>query len=157
MKGSNFFKIAAGLLLLLNTALLIFIFMRPGPPPARGPRLHKAIAGALHFDESQRVRFKTMREAHHMQLMALNATRDSLLRAYFGTLKDTSPSASGQDSLLESIERNERERVMMTYRHFGDLKALCRKDQLAGFPGTMDMAIAILLEPSKKVGPPPKD
>ncbi len=160
MSQIKFFKTLTIVLVLLNITVIAFFFLRHhGPrhhhfPPHHGRPLFEIIERKLNLNGKQRQQFKIMRESHHEQMMALDRKRDELLKKYFESIGNGQTSGN---NLIGEIINIEKERIDITYKHFEDIKALCKEEQLKDFPEVLDIAIEHLLSSNKKGPPPPKD
>lgn len=127
MEQARFYRAVIIILLLINAGILAYLFLsRPSmtPHPPQGPP-REALAEDLKFSAEQRAAFDKLKHAHHDSMIVLDrAGRDLHRRLFAGLSSGASP-----DSLANAIARNHREKEMLTWRHFRDVRALCTPAQ----------------------------
>lgn len=137
--------IAVGALLLLNAVVISLVFTRPndtgpmGPPPRGGPPLNgreanrprNIIIDRLQFDQDQITAYNELILDHAQAIKVLQADISEAKQQLYMRLGESDPQADSTQwahiqTLLLSIEETH-------YRHFADIKGLCRPDQLPAF------------------------
>ncbi|GAB3908835.1 hypothetical protein GCM10028803_45250 [Larkinella knui] len=128
-------------LLLLNLATIGFLVFKPGGEPHSGrpgspqgrEEPARIIIERLHFDPDQREAYQKLIDAHRKQMGILTKQMQQLHRQYYGLLAATSPDSARQAVLSQQIGDNQQAQAVLNFRHFGQIKALCRPDQQADF------------------------
>lgn len=157
MSQVNVLKILVGILIVMNAGLIIFFFNGPGRrmPPGGGPEnFRNIVIRELQLDDRQQEDYLRSARAHREGMNRLERDQAELTRAYFDGLKSGTQSG-GRDSLLAKIQAIEASKVELTYRHFDELKAICREDQLGHFPRILDRALNLMLLKRRKAPPHP--
>ena len=85
-------------------------------------------------------------------MMKIGARQRTLVSPFFDGLIDK-PTTS-KDSLLQEIQRLEKEKIQLTYKHFEEIKAMLKPEQLASFEPFMKTILKEILNPSKNSPPP---
>lgn len=133
------------LLLLSNLLLAAFIYLRR-PPRHEGPR--NVIIEQLHFDKSQVAQYDQLIQAHRDSISAKE--RDLLrikneLYAYLIIDEDTAKS----EFLLGALNATQLQIERIHYRHFRDIKTLCRPDQSIYFEQLTQEIAGLFMSPRK--------
>jgi protein CpxP len=145
MKPVRILSIVAVLLMLVNGFLVLHLVTkndRNGPPHPPKHVYRLSVIEALQFDETQIEAYDKLIQEHLVTMMKLEEIRGQKLAVCFDVLKTDDPSLSNSD--LKELEQIERERIMVTHKHFADIKALCRPDQLAAFEEVLQKAVQML-------------
>ena len=133
-------------LLVLNLVLLAVIVLAPPRPANNAPQ--RAI-DTIGLDAEQHDRFITYAQAHQAEMRDYNARQNKLLEAYFRQL--TTPSAANPGPPPAAIQDIEQQKIVSTYQHFLEVKALLRPEQEEQFPAFVDAVLQqILLEPKRE-------
>lgn len=150
---TRFWKWMAGLLTLLNLALLITIWKAPaahGPPlPDFGPA--KRIIHELNFNENQVSNYNKLVEEHRAAMRKLRDEGGLLRNNYFELLKEEHPADSTITLKLAAIARNQEEIEKVTFNHFREVREICTPDQKKKFD---EMILDVLRAMGKPKGPP---
>ncbi len=132
-------------LLVLNLALLAVIAFAP----AHADDAPQRAIDTIGLDAEQHERFITYADAHQDQMREYNARQNELLEAYFRRL--TTPSAADAGPPPAAVQDIERQKIVSTYEHFLEVKALLRPEQEEQFPAFVDAVLQqILLEPKRE-------
>ena len=158
MKKEKLLTLLVILLLLLNISIIIFfVFIGHERPPMGPPKVDKLITETLNLDEKQIARFNTMKREHHHQMMQLDKQYVELLQQYFELLNVKQLENSSKDSLENMVEKIQLQKAQITFRHFQELKSLCRPDQIERFQELIpELSKIILPHPPKSELPPPR-
>ncbi len=152
MEQNRFFKLASAFLLIINILLLVFLYFgrRSKPNPSRS-LLPEAIR-ILDLDERQEADFKLLASEHNKQLGRISKEKSELISLHFEKLKD--PSLADEEmSPPRRIQELEGEKILVTYAHFQDVKALLRQDQLSNFDTFLEKATKILITNNRRPRP----
>lgn len=165
MKQLKFFKISLIALVLLNLAMMGYLFYGQNSKPSFQPPPHHPGPGhqpferaikSLDLDIEQEAQFRELVKEHHKTIGLIDDQQRELLTPYFESLVDTEQSIS-TDSLLSDIQVLEAQKIETTYNHFVDVKALLREDQFSDYEKFIQKAIHNLVMKPKKDRRPPKD
>jgi len=150
MSREKFLTIAVGFLFLLNLGTIGFLYLnRPQPPR----ELFRVITKELNFDDQQEEQFFALRDQHRNRMDRLDREFADTLEKYLQLLKEREPSSSIRDSLENSIASIEKQKAAVTLKHFQEVKALCRPDQLKNFERLIPELSRILLPPKNQRPP----
>lgn len=158
MTTHKIFKIGLIIMVLINAALILFLFQRPQHHPSRAQRqspLLEKISEKLNLTAKQKSQYIELAEQHRESIRRIEREQRKALKAYFDQLRspDTSrDSLQGSDKVLDF----ERQKLNLTYSHFQDLKELLDEKQIAQFDLIIDDIIRVLLVEDKKMPPPPR-
>ncbi len=159
MSQLTFYKYATWGLLVLNIAIVAFMFlMRPGPrsrPTASSNNFRNEVIRALGLTEDQENTFKQLAAEHSQSLRAISEQQQGLLPPYFKSLSDSSKKID-EEAILRQFEQLERQKIEITHQHLLDVKSRLRGEQLANFDSFMDRFIDKLLLDNGRKPPPPK-
>ena len=146
MNQLPFYKYAAGAMMLLNMALVVFFLLtKPDPPRGDvGRNFRPKAMEILQLDTSQQTTFVQLAERHNQQMKALSEQQRVHLKSYFGSLLD-STKVSDTAVLIQEIPQREREKVEITYQHFQEVRSLLTEEQLPYFEQFVSQALNILL------------
>jgi len=158
MSSFKFYKYAAWGLLLLNVILIAsFILTKPKLHPRNSPHDFQAkIIKELDLNEQQATTFRALAQEHRQAINAINERQRTLIPPYFKSLVDTSIHVN-DTSILSEFEILEREKLVVSRRHFQEIKNLLTQEQAPHFKGFMDGFIKKIVLNSKKPPHPPKD
>lgn len=143
MKTDKFWKWAALLLLLMNTALVFHILRRPGKPePA------DIIVKRLHFDAGQEQAFEALVKKHREAVREKDTEIRSFKDQMYAQLCQDIPDTVVVNMLQNTIASVHRELEATHFNHFMEVKSLCRSEQISDFKG-------LTTEISRFFGKPP--
>jgi periplasmic protein CpxP/Spy len=128
MNKNRFYQIVIVALLMLNIVFLFLHFNRPDTP--MGPQ--KIIIEKLHFDKSQIAQYEALILGHRELIVEnedkINEGKNSLyqqLNVQMDSLK--------VDSLSKNIADLQKKAEMINFKHFQDIKKICKPEQLPDF------------------------
>lgn len=137
LQNKRFTGTAITLLLLLNIALLVLLFVKsPKRQGARfegneGPRNY--IISELKLDPQQQKQYLQMVDEHHARVLVLekeiHAMRDTLVL----NLRTGSPSDSLVHAITERVGTKQQELDQVTFDHFMKLRNICTPEQQKRF------------------------
>lgn len=143
MENLKFYKIAVGLLLLLNLGTLAFMWMhRPPPPESRGPFMF--LVKATGMDEEQQAAYSQLRNVHRAQMDQFRAENSRLRGSLFELLALQAEKAPEIQQMIDSIASNRRMEELTTFEHFRQVRAICRPDQQTKFDAAIGEAVQTL-------------
>lgn len=160
MKQLQFFKYAAGILALLNIAMLAFFFLTkpPVPPPMKGgarPFHHRAVE-LLDLNPEQQAAFKDLARRHSQLMRSINRQQSDWIEPYFQAIVDTSKDLES-NAIMDTILQLERRKIEATAQHFEQVKSLLKESQLANFELFVSESLKVILPGGRNNQPPPKD
>jgi periplasmic protein CpxP/Spy len=128
MNKNRFYQIVIAALLILNIVLLFLHFSRPERPV----RPRNIIIERLHFDKNQIEQYEALIDKHHELIITneveINKVKDELYQQLiqpYDSLK--------VDSLSKNMADLQKKAEMMNFRHFQDIKKICKPEQLPYF------------------------
>lgn len=127
-------------LLVVNLMLVAALLMRKPHPNPDGPK--KLIIEKLHFDEQQIKAYDTMVEWHRAEIRKSDDQILKLKNALYSHLNEDIDQHT-KDSLIAAIARVQTTVEQTHYKHFEDIKKLCKTDQQKDFE-TLTQEIASL-------------
>ncbi len=154
--NSKMYKIGFFILLALNMVLMVLFVMGPKPPrPEKGrpeSGIKDEISHELGFTDEQKVKFDEMAINHREAIRNLEGRERKLMKSFFEQLASEN-SNQKKESLLGEIVQLERDKIMVTYNHFEELKGICNVEQLTRFDKVLSRIVPILT--NSPGGPPP--
>ncbi len=137
-------------LLVINLGMLWFIVShKPGPSRKEGPK--KMVIEKLQLDASQTQEYEKMIEWHKSEVEKSEQQMLSLKNQLYLSLKQNSKTDE-VDSVIADIGKIQKTIEHTHYKHFEDIKTLCKPEQLALYDKFCE-EIAKLFAP----GPPRKN
>ena len=115
-------------LLISNMLLVAFILLKK-PPQHSGPR--NLIIERLKFDENQIQQYDELISQHRILIREKRHEMTDLKTQYYSLLK--SEDNKNGDSLINEIGKLSMETEKINYKHFQDIKRICRPDQMKNF------------------------
>ncbi len=153
MKSLSFFKTATFFLLLLNLALIFFLFQgRPKKHHHKRVFMNE-VTEILNLDKSQHDQFEKLAKEHGKAIEALNVESHAVLESYFYKVFSEN-NQSEKDSLIQRFQTIEKAKVEVTNEHFREVKKILRPAQEQYFDKFLKRAVNILLldkKPSRKL------
>ncbi|MEM6804845.1 MAG: hypothetical protein AAF696_25835 [Bacteroidota bacterium] len=142
-------------MLVLNLALLGFVFFNNQRPPHPGPEGRKPVPEMifelLDFNETQKEEYRSLARAHHRNLRQIGREHGEKLYTYIES-KGLEKISGGTEADLTEILDLEQARIQLTLDHIEDLKNICNDKQLEKFPAVLK---AMFKGPRHLKGPPP--
>ncbi|MEO5775773.1 MAG: periplasmic heavy metal sensor [Flavobacterium sp.] len=124
-------------LLLLNLGTLGFLFLN-GPkghrPPREGRQEPKTIIiDKLHLDAQQQKEYAKLIQWHHGEITKLDDNIRQVKNELYSQLSQTETNQKTEDSLITVINSYQKQVEETHFKHFEDIKKLCRQDQMQNF------------------------
>ncbi|MBS1636012.1 MAG: periplasmic heavy metal sensor [Bacteroidetes bacterium] len=157
MSKTRLLSIALISLLLLNIAMVAVMVMRRGHQPgqeanAEGKREPKWIViERLHLDKEQQAAYQMLIDAHKTKHHQLNDACRDLKNKLYSLLEKTPVDSLLADSLIGQVAHKQRELEQLNFKHFQQVKAICRPEQMNDF----NLLAADLVDIFAHRGPPP--
>ncbi|AWV97878.1 hypothetical protein [Arcticibacterium luteifluviistationis] len=153
MKQQDFYKYSTIGLLILNLAMVAFFFLtKPKAGQEHRPEQGNPIE-ILKLNSEQHELFIKSAMQHKENMDKIGASQRALVSPFFNGLIDKP--TNSKDSLLQEIQELEKEKIELTYKHFEEIKAILKPEQLASFEPFMKTILKEILSPSKNPPPPP--
>lgn len=132
-------------LVLINLAVLaLFVFNpRPHMPPREGPR--RIIIERLQLDPQQVGQYEALIHEHRQAVTEKESAIRQLKQQYFQQLK--TPENPPNDSLLSAIGAAQQDIEKIHYRHFAEIRKICRPDQTPRFDALTDELVRFFSPP----------
>ncbi|MEP0985420.1 hypothetical protein [Ekhidna sp.] len=147
--NSKLYKIGFFILLVINVGLVVLFVFRP-KHPSRQMGARAQISQKLAFTEVQEKQFGEMVQTHRQAVRELMIEERTLVRSYFEQLS-TEASSEDKEILLQQIMKLKKDKIILTYNHFEELKELCNEEQLAKFEEVIANIIPMLANsPSRR-------
>ncbi|MBY0478918.1 MAG: hypothetical protein K2Q24_14810 [Chitinophagaceae bacterium] len=140
MNKTRFLTIAVLLLLILNASTLFFLFQkRGGPHSYRGGRPYSEfMSKQLKLDAQQETQLKQLRDEHKTELDKLRKEDMELHEQLFMFVKTGNNDSLWIDSITTLIAANKKRFEHTFFKHFLQIRSICRPDQLELFNTTID-------------------
>ncbi len=160
MKREHFYTLVIIVLLLLNIGTLAFLYigrenrgMHPPMPPDSPDNI---IINELQLDEAQQQQFRMFKHTHRRATDSVQRHIKDAQRALFGLVKQDEMDVELRDSLLNTIEKYESAKHLITIQHFHDIRTILRPAQKELFNGFMEDIGSRITGPGRaQQGPPP--
>lgn len=120
-------------LILLNLGVISFMLLKkpPRPRPGNPNQITRIIEERLNLDAAQLVQFNQLKEEHMLatkaRFEAVGAHKDQLFSLH------KTDNLQQKDSLILKISRLHAEIEQLNFKHFQDLKAICKPEQLEDY------------------------
>ena len=128
-------------LLLLNLGTLSFLFLTNpngnhphGTPNFKGgPEPKEIIIEKLNFDSNQIAQYEKLIQVHRKEISSIeDEIRKTKEELYF-QLHENSINNATKDSLIDALAAYQKQIENIHFKHFQDIKKLCKKEQLDDF------------------------
>lgn len=157
MTQLKLYQFATWGLLVLNLSMVAFFFLtKPAPPDrAEGQQFKNEAISILQLDEQQRGVFSKLAMAHAEEMRRLMTAQQDLLKPYFDHLL-TETEGVNPDSILLQYQQLEKEKLVVTYQHFQDIRGILNDNQKGNFQSFMEEATRTLLPKRGDGARPPR-
>ncbi|WP_310558924.1 hypothetical protein [Flavobacterium sp.] len=118
-------------LLVLNLATIGFVVSKPGAGNRAEPR--EIIIEKLHLDENQQKEYEQLIDWHRGQINELDEKIRETKKELYAQLLKNQIEKKTKDSLITTIAVYQKQIEATHFKHFQDIKKLCRKDQLQNY------------------------
>lgn len=136
-------------LLVLNLATIGFVVSKPRDRHRPEPR--EIIIEKLHFDETQQKEYEQLIYWHRGQIRQLDEKIRETKKELYAQLIKNEIETKTKDSLITSITVYQKQIEATHFRHFQDIKKLCRKDQMQNYTDlTSDLSKLFSPKPPKR-------
>lgn len=136
MEKTKLLTIAVIGLLIINLGTLGFLFLNGNkhrPPHEGRPEPKYEIIEKLHFDTEQQKQYDKLIEWHKANIGEADDNIRDAKNELYTQLSKPEVDMKEKDSLIAVINSNQKKIEEIHFRHFEDIKKLCRKDQLDDF------------------------
>ncbi|PIB34915.1 hypothetical protein BFP72_05655 [Reichenbachiella sp. 5M10] len=148
------YKIGFFVLLVINITWVSLFLFRP-KPPQRQNDIKDKISEELNLNEDQKRIYDGMAMQHRHTLRGIDLQERELIKAFFNQLL-TNGTTAKENVQLDKILQLEEEKIMVTYRHFEELKGLCDEKQSLHFDSVLKSILPLLLEDDQQGKRPDK-
>lgn len=153
MENTRFLKITIGVLVLVNIATLVFLWNghsapegRMPPPGERGPAAaFKFLSQELGLSDEQQKKLENMGVEHHREAEKIDNLSRPLHHRFFSLLGKNDSVLMMQ--LADSMAWCQKQRELMTYRHFSEIRNICNAEQQKHFDEIVHDALRIMAPP----------
>ena len=153
MNDSSKIKLLTGttvLLILLNVAIVSFMWLAPHPPrPDRAGGPASIIIRELNFNDVQRQQFEKLKEEHQHIMRSTNEKERHTHDALSNLIREGQDSTAASDSLINEIIQDKKRIEIATFHHLAEVRKICRPEQQKKFDN-----IIINLFARRPEGPP---
>ncbi|MEM9821456.1 MAG: hypothetical protein AAF985_10305 [Bacteroidota bacterium] len=149
MSQLNFFKYTTVGLLVLNVSMIAFFFLTKPRPPLNEGSAHHRVVKLLDLDKAQGEKFFQSARNHHDQLPLIEDRQKEALQTYFNSLL-SAPDSIDLAPALEKIVQLERQKVVLTYQHFEEIRGMLKPEQVPKFESFMGEVLKTLLLPKSR-------
>lgn len=167
MENTRFLKITIIVLLLVNIGTLVFMWAnrqqqeQPPMPPRGGGGPGGAFAyltNELKLDDQQKEKLEVLRTSHRQEADRIDRISGPMHHRFFNMLGKADPAAV--DKMADSLAWCQKQRELITYKHFADIRALCTPEQQKRFDVVVNDALRMMARQPKgpgRPGGPPRD
>jgi hypothetical protein len=146
--NSKMYKIGFFILLIINIGLVVLFVLGPKPPrPESG--IKNEISREMGFTEEQKAAFEQMAMNHREAIRKLDQQERQLVGSFFNQLSQPQPNEPNEE-LLQEIMQLEKDKIMITYNHFEELKGLCSEEQRVRFDRVIQRILPALTNSSER-------
>lgn len=139
-------------LLLLNLATLGFLFLnhpKGNDGPRNRPTPQEIIIRKLRLDDKQQEQYQQLIHWHRGQIDDFdNQIREAKNKLYLQLLKPT-VDTKVKDSLIDAVANYQKQIEITHFKHFQDIKKLCRKEQIEDYNALTEELSKIFSHPPK--------
>ncbi|WP_396179835.1 hypothetical protein [Flavobacterium sp.] len=104
----------------------------------------------LHFDKSQIAEYDKVILLHQQKIRSLDDSIRISKNKLYQLLNENSNVDSGKDNLILTLANYQKQIELTHFNHFMEIKAICRKDQLADFENLTEELSKIFSHPKKR-------
>jgi protein CpxP len=136
MEKTKLLTIAVIGLLLINLGTLGFLLLtnkQHRPPHGGRPEPKEIIIEKLNLDKNQQNDYAKLIQWHRGEITRLDDNVRQAKNELYSQLNETETNAKTKDSLIAVINSNQKQIEQTHFKHFEDIKKLCRKDQMENF------------------------
>lgn len=136
MEKTKLLTIAVIGLLLINLGTLGFLLLnnkQQHPPHGGRPEPKEIIIEKLNLDKNQQSDYAKLIQWHRGEITRLDDNIRQAKNELYSQLNETETNAKTKDSLIAVINSNQKQIEQTHFKHFEDIKKLCRKDQMENF------------------------
>lgn len=123
-------------LLILNIITLFFLIFSVGGGLKKGmnrARPDKIIIDKLHFDEKQQEEYRTLIHWHRTRINAFDSQIHKVKQELYLQLLKSKVDDKIEDSLINNLSDLQKQIEATHFKHFQDIKKLCKKEQIQDF------------------------
>ncbi|MCF6132125.1 periplasmic heavy metal sensor [Flavobacterium wongokense] len=136
MEKTKLLTIAVIGLLVINFGTLGFLLLNGKghhPPHGGRPEPKEVIIDKLHLDANQQKEYAKLIEWHHSEIERLDENIRHAKNELYSQLNQPEINSKIRDLLIADINSNQKKIEETHFKHFADIKKLCRKDQMDEF------------------------
>jgi protein CpxP len=136
MEKTKLLTIAVIGLLLINLGTLGSLLLtnkQHRPPNGGRPEPKEIIIEKLNLDKNQQNDYAKLIQWHRGEITRLDDNVRQAKNELYSQLNETETNAKTKDSLIAVINSNQKQIEQTHFKHFEDIKKLCRKDQMKNF------------------------
>jgi hypothetical protein len=150
MNKQKLLIISVSVLFLLNCGTIGFLFLSKKNKPESKRMPKEIVIEKLHFDKSQIAEYDKVILLHQQKIRSLDDSIRISKNKLYQLLNENSNVDSGKDNLIMTLANYQKQIELTHFNHFMEIKAICRKDQLADFENLTEELSKIFSHPKKR-------
>lgn len=136
MKRETLYKITVIVLLVLNLLQISFPILSKKPPQNLKKPCKPNAVEMLYLNPDQDIQFREFGKKHNEVMDSLQKKQKQCVRNYF--LQPT-------DSLLNNMKEIEAKKILVTKKHFEDMRSILKEEQLTHYEEFKNKALKFIL------------
>jgi protein CpxP len=134
MNKTKLLSFAVIALLLLNFGILGFLFLSKDKQGQKSKKMPKEIViNKLHFDDNQIIEYEKIIKVHRNTITTIDDSIKVAKNELYQLLNSETINLEKKDSLYSKLANYQRQVEITHFNHFLEIKAICKKEQLADY------------------------
>jgi protein CpxP len=134
MNKTKLLSFAVIALLLLNFGILGFLFLSKDKQGQKNKKMPKEIViNKLHFDDNQIIEYEKIIKVHRNTITTIDDSIKVAKNELYQLLNSETINLEKKDSLYSKLANYQRQVEITHFNHFLEIKAICKKEQLADY------------------------
>ena len=134
MNKTKLLSFAVIALLLLNFGILVFLFLSKDKDGPRGRKMPREIViEKLHFNDNQIIEYDKKIKIHRETITTLDDSIKVVKNELYQLLNFETVDLVKKDSLYSKLANYQKQVETTHFNHFLEIKAICKKEQLADY------------------------
>ena len=134
MNKTKLLSFAVIALLLLNFGILVFLFLSKDKDGPRGRKMPREIViEKLHFNDNQIIEYDKKIKIHRETITTLDDSIKVAKNKLYQLLNFETLDLEKKDSLYSKLANYQKQVETTHFNHFLEIKAICKKEQLADY------------------------
>lgn len=140
--SSQMYKVGFFILIAMNVLLVLVFTLKPAPSHQRRDKKDE-LGNELRLSEEQKLAFDEMVINHREAIHHLENQERELLSSFFEQLSPENQNEN-KEALLQEILQVEKDKIMITFNHFEELRGICSEEQLTKFDKVIQQAFPMM-------------